>query len=229
MPERFRKPLLNTLKSSPFKLVHEHTRKVVACASLLKELCQAYLAEDFEAVAPIAQQISELEHAADEVRHRILSHLPHTFMMPVSRSDLITFLKSSDKVANYTKNVATLSDYRHTHFPQTIKDQFTALTAKVVECVATLELASNHFHKALESTFFKPDVDQITKLSQHLSDLESHADKIEQDLVRGLFALEEEGVKSLAIIHGFWVVTSLARVADVAELAGLRLTTMVSR
>ena len=70
------------------------------CAANLVPLFQAVMAEDWEKVEQIQQQMAQLENEADKLKKSVRQHLPKSLFLPVPRSDLLDLLSVQDKIAN---------------------------------------------------------------------------------------------------------------------------------
>ena len=57
----------NLFAKSPFEPLQSHMEKVAICVNKVTNLFEAYYQRDFKKLKKVAQEISELEHAADQL------------------------------------------------------------------------------------------------------------------------------------------------------------------
>ena len=79
-------PIGDIFGKTPLKPLHRHIRQVKECADQLKPLVGAFISGDYEKIEEIANNISRLEHTADETKTDIRLHFPRNWFMPVDRS-----------------------------------------------------------------------------------------------------------------------------------------------
>lgn len=84
-------------------------RKVHPCAGPLPALRDAMRSLDIVKLKEAAERIRQVEHEADEIRHRIRDHLPETLFLPVDRGDLLDMLAARDAMADKAGEVAVLA------------------------------------------------------------------------------------------------------------------------
>ena len=82
---------------SPFEPLYQHMLKVKECVDLVKPLMESFIDGNQDKVEKYAKQIFKAEHKADLVKKEIRSRLPKSIFLPVSRGDLLRFLKEQDK------------------------------------------------------------------------------------------------------------------------------------
>ena len=84
-----------------FDLFEESARNLVRGANLLAELV-----EEWEDVEEKVRQITELEHHADNITHRIMAELHGTFVTPIDREDIAQLANRMDDVMDFVEGAA---------------------------------------------------------------------------------------------------------------------------
>ncbi len=221
-------PILRIFVKSPFKPLDMHIGKVRETVDLLNPAMQAYCKEDFKEVQRLADEISTLEHECDIIKRDIRKSLPKSILMPVDRGDVLGFLKEQDAIADTAEDVAILLTMREIrNLPKDIKDKLIDLTAKVVESVDALEIASKEIDELIESSFSKIETEKIVKIIHKVDQKEWEADKIGVELVKSIY--KHENRLKLKSIHLKELSTRLGEIADHAENAGDRIRIMMAR
>jgi predicted phosphate transport protein (TIGR00153 family) len=80
--------------------------------ALVEPLFEAFLAGDGAATRRLYEQISKLEHRADNIKNDIREHLPKSLLMPVDRGDVLLFLKEQDRLADRAEDLGVLLTMR---------------------------------------------------------------------------------------------------------------------
>src|SRR3546814_8986616 len=93
-------PFVSVFGRSPIGPMQQHMAKSHECAANLVPLFQAVMAEDWEKVEQIQQQMAQLENEADKLKKSVRQHLPKSLFLPVPRSDLLDLLRVQDKIDN---------------------------------------------------------------------------------------------------------------------------------
>jgi predicted phosphate transport protein (TIGR00153 family) len=226
--KRFRKPILDAMKTSPFGGLMLHADKVVECVDVLPELVKVYVKGEFASSHGFIERISMLENEADMVKQNIREHLPRSFFMPTPRSDLLLLLKEQDRIADFVQDVAQLMDLRPTEIPAPIARGFLSHVEYGVKAVHSYRKALAELENILNSAFRKKDIARLLVHVQKLQEQEHKADEIEKKVTKQLFAMEDQ-LSPVALIHLTRIIDRVDQVANCAETAGNRLVSIVAR
>jgi len=224
---RFRQPIIDVIRRSPFKAIGEHAKKVHECIKALDLAMKYYTEGDYKKADKQIKKVIELENEADQIKGNIRAHLPKFIFMPIDRSDFLMFLREEDAVLDYAEDVAVLLDMRHTKVPKEICDDFNTHTAKVVETALALEKAVHYFVDLMESTLSSKTRDELKLMIHDIHKKEWEADQIEFTLSKKLFNSEDDDL--LGIVHLLKVVERTAQIANHAENAADRLRAMIAK
>ncbi len=227
-PEHFRSPLLDTLPSSPYKMLMEHFNRACKAVHKLDTMVNLYMKGNFNGASMVSVDISRLEHEADEIKRHLRAHLPRMILMPISRLDLLEILASNERIADSCQDVAQILDMRQTEIPEELHPLLEQFLCHVTDSVEALRDMMSHLDHLLESTFAKVETRKVIELGQHVHEHEYKADTAGKQLSKEIYALEE-GMSPLAIFHMMRFTDVLDSVADSAENAALKIVQVISK
>ena len=211
---------------SPIRPMQRHMAAAVSCAREVIPLVDAMVAGDLAAVAQHRQRIVELEHAADEIKHEIRSHLPKRLLMPVERRDMLEILDRQDSIADVAQDIAEMAEMREMIAPEPLKAPLVELTARVIVTCTQAEDVINQLDELIETGFGHNEVAKVEEMIARLNALESETDALAERAQRQLFAIEDE----LGVGTYFWyqLIKWIANMADHAEKVGNRLRLLIA-
>ena len=182
---------------SPVRPMQRHMEAAVSCAREVAPLVDAMVAGDLEAIARHHQRIVELEHAADEIKHEIRSHLPKRLLMAVDRRDMLEILDRQDSIADGAQDVAEMAEMRAMIAPEPLKTLLVELTAKVIAACGQAEDIINQLDELVETGFGQNEVAKVEEMISALNGLESETDALAEQAHRRHF------VKSNVRVHEY--------------------------
>ena len=133
----------------------------------------------------VKTSVHEIEHKADEVKHKVTAKLLTEFMTPIDREDIFQLLKMIDDVTDAVEEISLkLYLYNYTELPfDTV--EYMELT---VNCVRKMVECLGQFHHYLNKEIFEPYVMEVVKLEEQ-SDAKYIAD------MHRLYMTETDGFK----------------------------------
>ena len=133
----------------------------------------------------VKTSVHEIEHKADEVKHKVTAKLLTEFMTPIDREDIFQLLKMIDDVTDAVEEISLkLYLYNYTELPfDTV--EYMELT---VNCVRKMVECLGQFHHYLNKEIFEPYVMEVVKLEEQ-SDAKYIAD------IHRLYMTETDGFK----------------------------------
>ena len=187
-------------------LVREHLEKVSTTLVSLKNLLEAYLSQQFDRIAELAEEVREFEHEADVVRRKVENIMYSGAFLPNFRGDLLGIIEAADKVANKAEYVADLLEIERPYIPDSLNEEIKALLDRSIETYDALK-------QAIEYLFI--DLNRVMEFVDATEVKEHQVDGIERDLLRKIFSLQDisHGQK----MHLKDLIRSLADIADRAE------------
>ena len=226
--DHFRSGLLDTLPSSPYKVLREHFNRVCKAVRQLDEMVKLYMEGKFTEAASASVEISRLEHEADEIKRHLRANLPRMILMPISREDLLHILGSNEKIVDSCQDVAQILDMRETQIPDVLHPNLERFMGHIIDAVDALRDMMDHLERLLESTFAKVETQGIIMLGHRVHEHEYKADSAGKELSKAIYSLESEE-SPMALYHLMRFADVLDSVADNAENAALRMVLVVSK
>jgi len=220
--------LTNLFGRSPFKPMQEHIKVVARCAAEVPRLFEALSVEDQDRVVSIKDRIYELEEEADGIKNELRAHLPKSLLLPVDRRDLLDVLDMQDSIADTAQDIAGLLFERPMKVPENLKDPLLALTRRSVDACDQAVKIIGELDELVETGFRGRESDRVSEMVAELNKIETDTDEMGTELVRRLFAQEDE-MKPVSVMFWYKLIQWIGNLADYAEKVGNRLRLMLAR
>ncbi|WP_423063292.1 TIGR00153 family protein [Candidiatus Paracoxiella cheracis] len=214
--------ILDMFGRSPIRPLQQHMEKAHACVELLIPFSQAVLKEDWEEAARLQQEISELEHAADDLKKDLRLHLPKGLFLPVPRGDLLELLKKQELLANTAKDIAGIMLGRRMQIPPSLTELFSAFLKRSVDASAQAKKAISELDELLESGFRGKEVTVVDHMIKELNRIEYDTDQIQIQIRQALFDIEKS-LAAVDVMFLYKIFEWIGFVADCAQQTGSRL------
>jgi predicted phosphate transport protein (TIGR00153 family) len=157
--------------------------EVVVIVEKMRDVVDRFAADRYEALAESAQELDQLESAADDTKEAILDRLALGTMFPMSRADLARLVSSMDSIANLATGAVDRISMRRFSLPPAINEQLVQLAATDLEAARVLRDAV---------VAMGVDLRQAMKLAAEVDRIESRADDIFAELYRGMFEIDTD-------------------------------------
>ncbi|MFH0954060.1 MAG: TIGR00153 family protein [Verrucomicrobiota bacterium] len=204
---------------SPFGPLVEHTKKVHACAKLVRPLMEACVKEDHEAIHSLQDQVSKLEYEADVVKHEIREHLPRRYFLPVQREDLDRFLHCQDEIADYVQDFAVILLIRRTKIHPALVQEFYEFVDQILKTSDLLLATAEDMDGLVEASFVGAEAQAVLKQISGLNEEEWRADRMQRKLSQHIYQLEKE-LDPVTIMFYEKLLQALSGIANAAENTG---------
>lgn len=210
------RPIVALFGKSPFGSLAQHAEQVAATVALTAPLVEAFLAGERDRTLELYEQISKLEHKADNIKNDIRDHLPKSLLMPVDRGDVLLFLKEQDHIADRVEDLAVLVTMRDTVAPGGMHAPVNALVAAVNDAADAWFRVAAELPTLEGASFAGPEVDRMMEQIRRISDLEWEADKRQAETTRVMFEHEQE-IGAVSVVLWMNIFRALGSIADHAE------------
>lgn len=221
-------PFSSMFGRSPFQPLLAHIVKANECADQLLPFFEATLASDWESAARLRENVTRLEHEADELKTELRLNLPNTMFLPVSRSDLLDLISVQDKIANKVRDITGIMVGRKMQVPVSLAGPMRDYIRTSVKCVAQARQALEELQDLLDSAFGRNVADVLQNMIRELHVLEHQTDSQQVAIRRQLFALEEE-LPPVDVIFLYKIIDGIGELSDRAERVGSRLQILTAR
>jgi hypothetical protein len=155
-----------------------HVEETYKTVSFFTEAVKAFTQGDLQAKTIAIENVRDSEHKADILRSKMVSELSEGLLLPPDREDLIRFVKSLDRIADWTNGAARILGFIEEKPGDSILKNISLGTDLIFRSISRLKdalqsLAKNDFKKALE---YCEEVDRI----------ESEADDQKKTLIEAI-------------------------------------------
>lgn len=221
-------PFSNLFGQSPIRPIQEHIKVAHQCAEKLAPFFEASFTDDWVLASSIYDQVTELEHLADDTKNGLRSNLPNSLMMPVDRGDLLLLVAKQDEIANFTKDITGIMLGRKMRFPDQLVDLTRNFIRTTIETSAQAVKAVNEMDELLELGFKGRILDVVTKLIQELNRLEHENDEQQIAVRAALFKIEKD-LPPVDVMFLYKIIEWIGELADSAQSAGGKLQLLIAR
>lgn len=220
--------IMGLFAKSPIKPLQQHMATVHQCCLLLVPFFGACRSQSWQEASEIREQISQLEHDADALKHKIRLNLPSGLFMPIERTDLLSLLSQQDKLANLAKDISGRILGRELQIPEPLFHDFMTYTKRCMDASEQALFAINELDELLEMGFSGRAVALVEKMIHQLDIIEDDTDDLLRNLCTQLMAIEDQ-YNAVDIIFLYKILESMGAIADQALRVGSRLELMLAR
>ena len=211
---------------SPFGPLVEHTKKVHECVEVIRPLMEALAHENYLELHNLQNKVSKLEYEADLLKQEIRSRLPRRFFLPVDKSELDSFLRCQDKVADRVEDLAVILTIRNTIIHPDLIDDFFGFVDQIFQVTGSLLTAAVELNNLAEVSFGGAEAEAVITIIDRLGEEEWKADRMARSLSKKLYSLEGQ-IDPTTIIFHEKILLALGSIANEAENAGDMLRMMI--
>ncbi|MFO7606700.1 MAG: TIGR00153 family protein [Desulfurivibrionaceae bacterium] len=211
---------------SPFGPLVEHTKKVHECVEVVRPLMEALAHENYPELHKLQDKVSKLEYEADLLKQEIRSRLPRRFFLPVDKSELDSFLRNQDKIADRVEDLAVILTIRDTKIHPELIDDFFEFVDQIFQVTGSLLTAAVELNNLAEVSFGGAEARAVLELIDKLGEEEWKADRMARRLSKKLYSLEGR-MDPISVIFHEKILLALGSIANEAENAGDMLRMMI--
>ena len=157
--------------------------EVVVIVEKMKDVVQRFATERYDELPRLAQELDQLESAADDTKEGILDNLALGSMFPMGRGDLARLVSSIDGIANLASGTADRIAIRPFALPKAMNENMARLAEVDLEAVQVLRDAV----KAMSV-----DLRKAIELARQVDKIESRADDVFAVLYQAMFELDTD-------------------------------------
>jgi predicted phosphate transport protein (TIGR00153 family) len=147
----------------------KHVEETYKTVTFFSEAVNAYIKGDLNAKTKAIEAVRESEHQADLLRSKMVSELSESLLLPPDREDLMHFVKTLDKIADWTNGAARLLGFIEHKLPENILREISIATELIISAVTKLKdgiaaIIKNDLKKALA------DCDEVARKEHEADD-----------------------------------------------------------
>lgn len=184
--------ILRLFGRSPFAPLQSHIESVAHCVHRLPTLFNALEKSDTAAVEKIADEIGELEHAADIIKNDIRNHLPKSLFLPIDRTNLLNILSIQDNIADRAEDIGVILTLKPIPLLPIFKDDFFLFLQKNIETFDKAFLIIKELNDLVESSFGGIEAEKVRKMVDEVAFKEHEADLLQRQLLKSFFKAEDQ-------------------------------------
>ncbi|MCH8127468.1 TIGR00153 family protein [candidate division KSB1 bacterium] len=177
---------------SPFAPLQTHMEKVAACIGKLEELFKTYKEENFERISQLAEEISELEHAADLTKNKIRNNLPKGLFLAIDRGDLLQILATQDAIADTAEDIAVLFTLKNLEPLPDLEKELEIFLNKNIEAFHMAHQIIREMDELLASSFGGNEAEKVRRMTDEVSLMEHEADIQQRSLGKKMFNIDDK-------------------------------------
>ena len=221
------KDLAALFGSSPFEHIVEHARKIHECVNLIRPITEALLVGDMDRLTELQSQMSNTEYEGDKIKDSIRQNLSRRMLLPVSREDILTFVRQLDRMGDDAEDYAVVATFRKMNLPVEVRGDFTGLVDKIIQTSEALLKLAEELARLQKDAFEGSEAEQVLLKIQEVCHLEWESDKLSRALARRYYSLP--GIDPLTVMILDKLCKTLTGIADHAENVGKTLRLMILR
>lgn len=191
----------NLFGESPFVTLIAHGRTVNDCVRRLSDLFTAVLEQDTITARRLADEMEELETAADALQTKLQEQLAAKALVSVDKQVLSHTAEQLDSMADRTEDLAVAATCRPLKLPVDLANAFTDYLGKVIEACDLVAGIMNRMDLLVESSFQGRDALTVSKLITEVDEREDALKGMQTVLARKILG---SGVELPAVELLIW-------------------------
>jgi hypothetical protein len=220
--------ILGIFAKSPFVSLQKHMDIGKQAAIALQNFLTSAGVSDWSKAKQYRQEIIDLEHAADDIKNQIRTHLPKSLFMSVSREDLLDLVYTMDGIPNTAKDISGIMIGRQMEIPNQIAEQFSAFVKAAIKAAKQASAAIEKVDEVRRGGFSSSDADLLQDLVAELELLEHENDDLEAALRNDFFEIEKD-FPAVDAMFLYDIFNRIGSLADISQTAGHILIRLVSK
>jgi len=121
------------------KDAQKHAEETYKTVTFFSEAVNAFIKGDLQAKNLAIEKVSKSEHEADMLRSKMVNELSEGLLLPPDREDLMHFVKTLDKIADWTNGSARLLGFIEDRLPEDVLNNISFATAIIVTSFSKLK------------------------------------------------------------------------------------------
>ena len=117
----------------------KHVEETYKTVSYFSDAVAAFIKGDITSKASAIENVREGEHQADLLRAKMVSELSESLLLPPDREDLMHFVKSLDRIADWTNGAARILGFIEQKLPEKVLANISASTKIIIDSVSKLK------------------------------------------------------------------------------------------
>jgi predicted phosphate transport protein (TIGR00153 family) len=184
----------------------KHVEETYKTVTYFSDAVKAYISGDLSAKTRAIEAVRESEHQADLLRSKMVSQLSESLLLPPDREDLMHFVKTLDKIADWTNGAARLLGFIEQRLPENVLKNISIATDMIFASVSRLKEAI--------AALIKNDLKKALVECEEVARIEHEADDQKKILIEAIIHAKLEPTN---LLLSFQLAEYLEGVADKIE------------
>jgi len=147
----------------------KHVEETCKTVSYFTDAVKAFIRGDLQAKTAAIENVRDSEHKADILRSKMVRELSEGLLLPPDREDMMRFVKSLDRIADWTNGAARILGFIEERPADSILKNISQGTDLIFKSISRLKeaiyaLVSNDLKKALE------DCEEVDRIESEADD-----------------------------------------------------------
>jgi predicted phosphate transport protein (TIGR00153 family) len=222
------KKLYEVFGKSPFDPLKDHMQKVRECVDLLPSFMDEYLKGDYNNAKNIFKDICKVEHEADCIKRDLRNHLPKSFLMPVARADLLSYLKQQDNIADAAEDLGAICMLKKLKLPKKLHEPLKDMITKNLEVVYLISDVTEAIQDLSAKGFTGKKAERVLKRIEKVEYEEWQCDKAQMSFSKKLFEFENK-MDPTSVMLWFNIVRVISKLSNASESVGTQMRMMLAK
>jgi len=141
----------------------KHVDETYKTVAFFAEAVRSFIKGDLEKKTQAIEKVRQSEHQADILRSKMIDELSEGMLLPPDREDLMHFVKTLDKIADWTNGAARLLGFIEGQLPESVLKNISLGTDLIVSSISKLKeaivaLTKNELKNAM---VFSAEIDRL--------------------------------------------------------------------
>jgi len=119
----------------------KHVQETYKTVAFFADAVKAFIDGDLDAKTKAIENVRQSEHQADILRSKMVNVLSEGLLLPPDREDLMHFVKTLDKIADWTNGAARLLGFIEHKLPENVLKNISLGTDMIVSSISKLQEA----------------------------------------------------------------------------------------
>ncbi|MFA4992388.1 MAG: DUF47 family protein [Candidatus Omnitrophota bacterium] len=167
----------------------KHVEETYKTVTFFAEAVKFFINGDLEAKTRSIESVRQSEHQADVLRSKMVDQLSEGMLLPPDREDMMHFVKTLDKIADWTNGAARLLGFIEGKIPESVLKNISLGTDLIVSSISKLKEAI--------VALSKNELKNAITLSAEIDQLEHQADDQKKSMIEAIIHAKLEPVSLL--------------------------------
>lgn len=204
------------LGGSPIGLLQRHMQQVAKCVSKMAESLDAVEQQRWDQIEELADEVSRLEHEADQIKDDIRTKLLRRFFLGMNRGQILEILSIQDEMADTAENVAILFTIRQLSPLANLAEDFRKFRELNMSAFAQARRIIDELSELMETGFGGAEAEKIRSMVRDVAYAEHQVDVLQRQLLKKVFS-DEENLSAADMNMWLQLIKELARLSNLSE------------